>query len=158
MHRDGWSRAGGTNCIINFQTVELDELIVMPNHFHGIVVIVPGLVGAALRGRPDIRATKTGRPHRGAPTLGNIVNWFKTMTSNDYIQGIKQHGWLPFPGKLWQRNYYEHIIRDDRETERIREYIADNPARWLEDEENPENIKPWGRYIVFPGGARVALH
>ncbi|HEY4485832.1 MAG TPA: transposase [Nitrospiria bacterium] len=120
-----------------FPTVETDEYVVMPNHFHGIVVIIgyPDPVGAALRGRPQ----KAGHPHRGAPTLGDIMDWFKTMTTNDYLRGIKQHGWLPFHGKLWQRNYYERVVRDDAEMHRVREYITENPARWLEDEENPDN-------------------
>ena len=67
------------------------------------------------------------------------MDWFKTMTTNDYLRGIKQHGWLPFHGKLWQRNYYERVVRDDAEMHRVREYITENPARWLEDEENPGN-------------------
>ncbi|MBI3811281.1 MAG: hypothetical protein HY283_03620 [Nitrospirae bacterium] len=59
------------------------------------------------------------------------------MTTNDYIRGIKQGGWPPFPKRLWQRNYYERVVRDDCEMHRVREYIAGNPAGWLEDEENP---------------------
>jgi len=119
-----------------FPTVVTDEYIVMPNHFHGIVVIIgyPDPVGAALRGRPH----KSGHPHRGAPTLPDIVDWFKTMATNDYIRGIKQRRWPPFQKRLWQRNYYERVIRDDAEIHRVREYIAGNPARWLEDEENPD--------------------
>jgi len=51
---------------------------------------------------------------RPAPTgLGNIVGAFKSITTPEYIRGVKQHGWAPFPGKLWQRNYYEHIIRNE---------------------------------------------
>ncbi|MBI3610960.1 MAG: transposase [Nitrospirae bacterium] len=117
-----------------FPTIQTDESIVMPNHFHGIVIIgYPDPVGAALRGRPP----KTGHPHRGAPTLGDIVDWFKTMTTNDYIRGIKQSGWPQFEKRLWQRNYYERVVRDDSEMHRTREYITGNPAGWLEDEENP---------------------
>jgi REP element-mobilizing transposase RayT len=59
------------------------------------------------------------------------------MTTNEYIRGVKQLGWEPFAGKLWQRNYYEHIIRNPAEHERIDRYIANNPANWLEDDENP---------------------
>jgi len=66
------------------------------------------------------------------------VDWFKTMATNDYIRGIKQRRWPPFQKRLWQRNYYERVIRDDAENHRVREYIAGNPARWLEDEENPD--------------------
>jgi putative transposase len=59
------------------------------------------------------------------------------MTTNEYIRGVKQNGWHPFPGKLWQRNYYEHIIRNENEMNRIREYITNNPAQWATDRENP---------------------
>jgi hypothetical protein len=52
------------------------------------------------------------------------------MTPNEYIRGVKHHGWPPFPGKLWQRNYYEHIVRGDADLARIRAYIRDNPANW----------------------------
>ena len=60
------------------------------------------------------------------------------MTTNEYIRGVKQYGWSSFPGKLWQRNYYEHIIRDEGSLNRIREYITTNPLRWECDHENPQ--------------------
>ncbi len=59
------------------------------------------------------------------------------MTTNEYIRGVKTLGWLPFPGKLWQRNYYEHIIRNEPSLHRIRQYIANNPLQWALDDENP---------------------
>ena len=99
----------------------------MPNHFHGIILIV----GADLR----VCADTTGA-HIGAP-LPEIVQWFKTMTTNEYICGIKSLGWIPFNTRLWQRNYYERIIRNEWELHRIRQYIADNPAQWMHDRENP---------------------
>jgi len=129
-----------------FPSVQTDEYIVMPNHFHGIINIV---VGATLCGRPDPDVVdgklaqthnKSGQSHRIAPTLGDIGNWFKTMTTNQYIHGIKQNDWPSFPGRLWQRNYYEHIIRNEDESNRFRRYIADNPANWQTDEENPNAI------------------
>jgi REP element-mobilizing transposase RayT len=120
---------------IKFPAIDIDAYMVMPNHFHGIVAIV----GAALRGRPNLdHSIPEGQPHRVAPSLGDILNWFKTMTTNDYIQGVKNHQWHPFPGKLWQRNYYEHIIRNEDDLEAIREYIINNPIRWADDEENPD--------------------
>ena len=81
---------------------------------------------------------KDGRPRGAAPTLGDVMDWFKTMTTNAYIHGVKQSGWSPFPGRLWQRNYYERIIRDEKELASITEYIALNPMRWAEDKENPD--------------------
>ena len=69
--------------------------------------------------------------------LGIYISWFKRMSTNEYIRGVKQRGWSPFPGKLWQRNYYDHIIRNESELERIREYIVNNPLKWESDRENP---------------------
>ena len=65
--------------------------------------------------------------------LSAVVRWFKTMSTNEYIRGVKQLGWPPFDRKLWQRNYYEHIVRDDTSLRAIAHYIANNPARWSDD-------------------------
>ena len=70
--------------------------------------------------------------HIGSP-LHSVVQWFKTMTTNAYINGIKQHGWQPFNTRFWQRNYYEHIIRDQRAYEEIAAYIIENPINWRND-------------------------
>ncbi len=59
------------------------------------------------------------------------------MTTNEYIRGVKELGWPRFPNRLWQRNYYEHIIRDEGELSRVRRYIAENPLKWALDRENP---------------------
>ena len=69
-------------------------------------------------------------------SIPTIVQWFKTMTTNEYIRRIKQDGWKPFTGKLWQRNYYEHIIRNEIELNQIREYIMNNPLKWEFDQDN----------------------
>ena len=114
-----------------FSTVETDEFVVMPNHFHGIVVIAGVTVGADLRVGPYSEGA-----HAGAP-LPTIIQWFKTMTTNEYIRGVKTQGWPPFHGRLWQRDYYEHIVRCENELTRIREYIANNPLQWEMDRENP---------------------
>lgn len=129
---------------VKFSNIELDASVIMPNHFHAVVVIV----GATLCGRPALcghpvlqgQSPESGQPHRVAPTLGNIVDWFKTMTTNEYIRNVRQHNWPRFDAKVWQRNYYEHIVRNDDELNHIREYIANNPAKWAEDEENPGNV------------------
>ncbi len=124
-----------------FPSIETDTYVVMPNHFHGVVLVGAALCGRPEPGRPesesDVQAP-SGHPRRGAPTLGDIVDWFKTMTTNEYIREVKRQGWPPFPGRLWQRNYYEHIIRGDDELRSIREYIANNPLRWPIDIENPD--------------------
>jgi len=133
-----------------FPNMILGEFVVMPNHFHGIIFIVE-TVGADLRVRPDDGKNKPdqkdenissqkgghiGPPLQPAP-LSQMLQWFKTMTTNEYIRGVKQLNWKPFVGKLWQRNYYEHIIRNEKELQQKTDYILDNPSRWNEDEENP---------------------
>jgi REP element-mobilizing transposase RayT len=124
-----------------FPNVVLGEFVVMPNHFHGIIFIVE-TVGADLRVCPDNEgnAAEQRGEHVGSPLqapLSQIMQWFKTMTTNEYIRGVKQLNWKPFIGKFWQRNYYEHIIRNEKELKQKTDYILDNPSRWDEDDENP---------------------
>lgn len=120
-----------------FPTLEIDEYVVMPNHFHAIIVIddqsggshqAGGHIGPPLPRPPD-----GNRPNF---TVGTIMQWFKTMTTNEYIRHVKQDRWTPFPGKLWQRDYFEHIVRNQESLNRIRAYIASNPATWDQDREN----------------------
>lgn len=127
-----------------FDDIACDAWVCMPNHVH-FIVMNTGPVGADLCVRPAFHACpdmdgyvispKTGE-HVGSP-LRRVVQWFKTMSTNTYIRGVKQHGWSPFSGRLWQRNYWEHIVRDEPELNRIREYIANNPARWEMDQLHP---------------------
>lgn len=70
--------------------------------------------------------------HKGSP-LCRVIQWFKTMTTNEYIRGVKSLDWKPFNGKLWQLNYYEHIIRNDRSYQTITNYIINNPVKWDND-------------------------
>ena len=75
-----------------------------------------------------------GQPQGVAPTktmsLPDVVHRFKTLTTKRYTDGVKHNGWKPFPGRLWQRNYWEHVVSNERELHRIREYISTNPAKW----------------------------
>ena len=75
-------------------------------------------------------------------SLPDVVHRFKVMTTKRYVDGVKQSNWPPFRGRLWQRNYYEHIIRSDESLNRIRQYIRDNPMRWAFDHENPAATAP----------------
>lgn len=88
-------------------------------------------VGAALRGRPFRLLHFTGR-HTGRP-LPDMVGWFKTMTTNAYIRGVKAGIYPRFKKKVWQRGYYEHIIRNDEDLYEAQKYIMDNPAKWYEN-------------------------
>jgi REP element-mobilizing transposase RayT len=128
-------------------SIAVDEFVMMPNHVHGIVFL--NNVGAGPRACPDSgtptptrrtnRSHKSGRPQGGAPTISlpDLVHRFKSLTTNRYRRGVIQSHWLPFAGKLWQRNYYEHIIRNENELTHVRQYIRDNPSNWETDEENP---------------------
>jgi REP element-mobilizing transposase RayT len=119
-----------------FSRIELIEHVIMPNHIHGIIAIV----GVPLVGtRKPIGDSSNRADTRPAPTagLGDIVGAFKSITTHEYIRGVRQYEWTPFPGKLWQRNYYEHVVRNEKELTRIREYIRNNPAKWDTDKDNP---------------------
>lgn len=116
-----------------FPAIVLHENVVMPNHIHGIIEIV----GAIPCGCPDGIGTIDEAGIRPAPTntktLGDMVGAFKSLSTHEYIKNIKQNNWLPLPGKLWQRNYYEHIIRNEEAYLKIADYIETNPQRWQED-------------------------
>ncbi|HWP60686.1 MAG TPA: transposase [Candidatus Acidoferrales bacterium] len=120
-----------------FTDVELDAFVVMPNHVHGIIVIAtPPPVGAGLVPAHD-RATA-----RVALSVGDVVGAFKSRVTVEYTRGAKTSGWPPFRGHVWQRNYFEHIIRNEESLNRIRQYILDNPTRWAMDRENPAAVQP----------------
>ena len=108
-----------------FPSVRLDAFIVMPNHVHGI-----NIVGAQFIAPSDgFGATNQGVMNH-APTLGEIVRAYKAAST----RLIRQAG---TPDFAWQRNYYEHVVRDEESLNRIRQYILDNPERWEFDHENP---------------------
>jgi len=146
-----------------FENIHLHEYIVMPNHFHGILEIinvdtvgtplvddqfdsnVQNVLGNMTNGRPqqynDITRPQideiSGRPQGCAPTagktIGDMMDAFKSITTVEYIRGVKTLNWQRFNGKLWQRDYYEHIIRNEQSYETISNYIINNPAKWNED-------------------------
>lgn len=131
-----------------FPNVELDAFVTMPNHLHGIIVIAhnhpvgAGLVPAqhdraTTDGATTDGATADGATTRVAPTVGDVIGAFKSRVTVEYTHGVKTKGWPPFRGRLWQRNYYEHIVRDEESLDQIRQYIFDNPRRWAFDQENP---------------------
>lgn len=116
-----------------FQHLVLDECVAMPNHFHGLIGIHD--VGAGSP-RPDSPEQSGGvTPPLRKPTLGQIVGYFKYQTTKQ-IDIMRDNPGVP----VWQRNYYERIVRDEDELARTRRYIADNPAQWQLDAENPANL------------------
>ena len=105
-----------------YDYVELDEYVVMPNHFHGILIIQP----RRDRSRPvptDVLKIKS---------LSELIGAFKTTSS----KRIREDGLACFK---WQRSFYDHVIRDDEDLKRVREYIQNNPLKWVLDEYNPAN-------------------
>lgn len=146
----------------HFENVFLDEWIIMSNHIHGIIVITDEACGTPRKGealsKVDFKKTRLALSQtdydfeqvvdnasplppnmlRGVPpgALGAIVGNFKSVTTRRINAIRKTHG-----AAIWHRNYYEHIVRNEREQDRVREYIAANPFRWEYDSENP-NAKP----------------
>ena len=142
---------------------DIHEFVVMPNHIHGIIEIINTVttsvtVGADPRVCPDnntVDLPQSGQTRGSAPTdadnmaglsytgrsrlvadamsLPDIVKRFKTLTTKKYIDGVHKNNWPPFDGKLWQRNYYEHIIRNEKSYYQISEYIQTNPFKWQDD-------------------------
>ncbi len=130
-----------------FSGLRLDEWQVMPNHVHGILFLPgrdAGLQPAAFRNGREHRPHPTrkhqpiGLEKAAPPALPNVVGWFKSMTTNAYIRGVKADGWPAFRRRVWQRDYHDRIIRSEAELQRIRRYIVDNPLQWHLDSENPE--------------------
>lgn len=114
----------------HFPNVELDEFVVMPNHVHGIVVLGDGGRGTVCRAPTTVE--RFGRPVSGS--LPTVVRSFKSAVTKR-INAL--HG---SPGvSVWQRNYYEHVIRDEASLQDIREYIVNNPLQWTLDRENPRH-------------------
>lgn len=67
-------------------------------------------------------------------TVTDVIGAFKSITTHEYTVGVKQSAWQAFSGRLWQRNYYERVVRDDDELHGFREYIRYNPLKWANDE------------------------
>ena len=114
-----------------FSNVEVDAFVIMPNHVHGVLMIVEDgaspmedFVGEA--GVIHHAPTNWGNANSRRTTLGGIVRGFKGAVTYQVRRIVA-------PSFAWQRNYYEHIIRDERDLKRIREYVTGNPARWPED-------------------------
>ncbi len=107
--------------------LDLDQWVVMPNHLHGIIILTNDCRGGS-RTAPTMIKRKP---------LGQLIGAFKTVSTKriNKMRGT--------PGaRMWQRNYYEHIIRNDDELDQIRQYIIDNPSRWALDRENPDRAEP----------------
>lgn len=138
--RDEWFR---TAAVRPYVWLYPDEFVVMPNHVHGIIWIVD----THGRGDPSGRSyhDPSGRPYHDRPrgpapgSVGAILAQYKSIVTKriNLLRGT--------PGvPVWQRNYYEHIVRGERDLDAIREYILANPARWPADPENPATLERGG--------------
>lgn len=107
----------------------MDAFLVMPNHIHGII----GLFHAqgAVPRNTKARGAASSAP-TSAITLGRVIRAFKSESAIAVNRLLKREG-----RSLWQRNYYEHIIRQGADFDEIQGHIQENPARWSEDPENP---------------------
>jgi putative transposase len=109
----------------HFPHAEMDVFVVMPNHVHGIISINDSTE----------HFERFGKPVSGS--IPTIVRSFKSVVTKDINELRHTTG-----ASIWQRNYFEHVIRDEESLNRIRQYILANPARWDFDRENPEAVNP----------------
>ena len=143
---------------VHYVYVSLDAFIVMPNRVHGIILFddrADALVGADLTTQTS--GTKSvGAGFKPAPTSGGIVGSGAGLKPAPTRHGLPEivRAFKTFSAKrindlrgtpgapVWQRNYYEHVVRDERALNRIRQYIAENPVRWADDPDNPKTWRP----------------
>ena len=111
---------------LRFPSVKCDSFVVMPNHVHGILLLRPPAAAGAASSAPTKTVTN-------APTLGLILRTFKSLSAAAVNRALNRRG-----QSVWQRNYYEHIVRSGKDLDAVRLYIAQNPMQWLNDRENPE--------------------
>lgn len=119
--------------------VELDAFVIMPNHVHALLFILeadPSVgqpVGATRRVAPNAEETRLQRPTGPTPgSLGAIMSQFRSVVTKRVNKARGTPG-----APVWQRGYYEHVVRSDEELTRLRQYIMGNPLRWDLDDENP---------------------
>lgn len=119
--------------------VDLDAYVTMPNHFHAVIFMNQDIGAHCMR--PDSDAKDDSRAHSSAPlrrqfgSIGSIIAGFKSAVTKS-INTLRDNPGCP----VWQRNYYEHVIRNDADLTNIRQYIANNPLKWDLDENNPADV------------------
>ena len=129
----------------HFPHAETDAFVIMPNHIHGILWIVHPPVGARPVGARHAAPLQEACPRVeqfGKPVPGSIPTIVRSLKSAaaQRINALRGTPGVP----IWQRNYYEHIVRGERDLDAIREYILANPARWPADPENPATLERGG--------------
>ncbi len=136
MRLNGYGRVVGDEWLRSTEIrreIELDEWVVMPNHIHAIIAIINHRRGD----RPVAPTRENIQSHRlrgpRPKSISALLAGFKSAVTKQ-INQIRRTPSVP----VWQRNYYEHVIRNEHELTRIRQYIANNPAQWALDRENPK--------------------
>ena len=113
----------------HFPNVKMDAYVVMPNHLHGILTIESKSPHAAHGGGDAPRVESFGKPTQGS--VPTIVRSFKAAVSNHVRESRLAAG-----EPIWQRGYFEHVLRNTQEFVEATNYILQNPVRWVDDEEN----------------------
>jgi REP element-mobilizing transposase RayT len=119
----------------HFPNVELGAHMIMPNHMHGIILITDDHRRGAIYRAPtenDANIEKFGKPVKGS--LPTIIRTYKAAVTRLIGRELNETG-------IWQRNYYEHILRDETDLQNKTDYIEANPLLWDQDDENPVNLK-----------------
>ncbi|MFZ5644864.1 MAG: transposase [Bacillota bacterium] len=117
---DCWNNISGLN-----ENIKTDLFCLMPNHVHGIIVIENNGSNIMIEKKYGFETTERW----GHRSLQGIIRDFKSISTRYYNKTVD----TSLKNTLWQKSYYEHIIRNEYELHKIREYIANNPAKWLED-------------------------
>lgn len=122
-----------------FSNIVLDKYIIMPDHMHGVIIINDNKDEPCVHPetRIDSKPDKQDKGHdknypRGTKggSIGRMIQAFKSISTNKYIDGVYNNNWKRFDKKLWQRNYYDRIIRNQQELNNVRQYISNNPRKW----------------------------
>ena len=127
---------------VHFSNVETGAFVIMPNHVHGVIYILDERRGTVSVPHDNVTQYALGgetpplRAFDGIPTLGQIVAYFKYQSTKE-MNKVENTGTVT---KFWQRNYYEHIIRNEKDLQNKTDYIEANPLLWDEDDENPVNV------------------
>jgi putative transposase len=136
--------------------VTLDEFVIMPNHIHMILFLVGGdCIRPNIKSNGTMQSSRTDDDHnatitngrtQSAPTVGQIVRGFKSSCTKLFNQYHQTQG-----VSVWQRGYYDHIIRNEADLMRIRQYIINNPLQWDFDKNNPKLMSGEGKGNIING-------
>ena len=119
----------------DFENIKLHSFVIMPNHIHGIIEIAKpvGAESISALEQPICHEFQRAEMDSAPTSLSMVIQSFKRHTTLQYIKMVKNGTLPPFNKRIWQRNYYEHIIRNDVDYERVATYTINNPLTWEND-------------------------